>query len=148
MIEAEEEVGFRDPVVGLETAELLTGRLQTTRAMADLVLEMVTGLNKDQGQERKNNVSNGVVEMRKLVLIVGALNIPHHLVTILLGLADLLLKEVDRLKEVLLRGARWSLPCLIILMALLCEDYLAVCLYQICLARLKCSCLFLVLGKP
>ena len=82
--EAEEEVGSRDPVVGLETEEVLIGRLQTTlHVMVDLVLEMVKGLNKDQGQGRKNNVLNEVVEMTKLVLIVGGLNIRHHLVTIL-----------------------------------------------------------------
>lgn len=85
--EAEEEVidlGSRDPMVGLETEQVLIGRLQTTlRGMADLVLEMVKGLNKDRETGRKNSVLKGVVEMRKLALIVGGQNIPRHLVTML-----------------------------------------------------------------
>lgn len=87
MTEAEEEVidlGSRDLMVGPETEQVLIGRPQTTlRGMADLLLEMVKGLNKDQGTGRKNSVLNGVVAMRKAVLIVGDLNIPRHLVTIL-----------------------------------------------------------------
>jgi hypothetical protein len=63
--EAEEEVGSQDLLVGLETEEVLIGRLQTTlRVIEDLVLETVKGLNKDQGQGRKNNVLNGVVETK------------------------------------------------------------------------------------
>lgn len=122
--EAEEEVidrlGSRDPRVGLETKHALIGHLQTTlRGMADLVLEMAKGLSRDQGTGKKSSGLNGVAEMKKLVLIVGGLNIPRLRVTILLGLVGLLLREVDRLKEVLLRVDRWSLPCSIISMALL-----------------------------
>lgn len=84
---AEEEVlelGSRDPLVGLETEQVLIGRLQTTlRGMEDLVLEMVKGSIKDPGIEMKNSVLNGAVEMKKPVLIAGGLNIPRHLVTIL-----------------------------------------------------------------
>lgn len=123
--EAEEGVidrlGFPEYLVDLEAEQARNGRLQSTRrGMADLVLGTANGSSREQGTVRTSSSgSSGVVgEMIRLALIVAGLNTPHHRVTTLWALAGLLLREVDRPKVGLSRVDRWSLPCLIISMAL------------------------------
>lgn len=137
------DLDFQDQVI----EELLPMESSYHLVMADLVLVVVSGLNKAQGAGRKSRGLNVVVVKRRRDLIEEHQNILPQLMSFLLwGQGGLLLK-VEDLKEADLRVGQWNRQCLTISMVHLCVDSQVVCLCLICLVHLKCLCQFLVLGK-